>query len=118
MKTASSHQLAPGVKEVDLALKYLKEGKENQIPQDSFRESTLKELEDFGLAERLSNGCYLITEKGKFAKQMGAFNYMEMKRTEQFFLTTPKIQFNTKSKFIETAFVLFLLLVLIILVTN
>ena len=118
MKTANDIQIAPGVKEVDLALKYMKEGRENPIPQDSFREATLKELEDFGLINRLPNGSYLITEKGIYARQMGAFEYMEMKRTEKFFLESPKVQFNTKSKFIETAFVLFLLLVLIILVIN
>ena len=116
--TTNNDHIAPGVKEVDLALKYMKEGQENPIPQDSFREATLKELEDFGLIERLHNGCYLITEKGTYAKQMGAYEYMELKRTEDYFLNAPKVRFNTRSKFIETAFVLFLLLVLIILVIN
>lgn len=116
--TTHNNQIAPGVKEVDLALKYMKEDKENPIPQDSFRESTLKELEEFGLIERLPNGCYLITDEGTYAKKMGAYEYMELKRTEEYFLKSPKIRFNTRSNFIETAFVLFLLLVLIILVTN
>ena len=118
MKTGNNTHSAPGVKEIDLALRYMKEGRENPIPQDSFREATLKELEDFGLIERLSNGCYLITSKGTYAKQMGAYNYIELKRTERFFLKTSRFQLSSKRKFIATALALFLLLVLIILVTN
>ncbi|QED37860.1 hypothetical protein FK178_09045 [Antarcticibacterium arcticum] len=117
METESYHIQTPGVKEIDLALKYMKDGRENLIPQDSFREATLMELEEFGLVEKLPNGNYLITDKGLYAKRIGAFEYIKMKRTEDYFLNSPKIGFNTKNKFIETAFVLFLLLILVILVT-
>tara|TARA_R100000935_G_C2739670_1_gene125354 strand:+ start:101 stop:457 length:357 start_codon:yes stop_codon:yes gene_type:complete len=118
METESYHIKTPGVKEIDLALKYMKEDRENPIPPDSFRDATLIELQEFGLVEKLSNGNYLLTDRGMYAKKMGAYDYIQMKRTEEYFLNSPKVGFNTKNKFIETAFVLFLLLILIILVTN
>src|SRR5690606_39367780 len=74
-----------GVKEIDLALKYMKEEKENTIPQDSFSNTTLDELEKFKLVRKLSNGKYVITEKGSHAKQLGAFRYIEMKKSENYF---------------------------------
>lgn len=118
METDSYHIKTPGVKEIDLALKYMKDGRENPIPPDSFRDATLRELQEYDLVEKLPNGNYLITDRGMDAKKMGAYDYIKMKRNEEYFLNSPKLGFNTKNKFIETAFVLFLLLVLIILVTN
>lgn len=105
-----------GVKEIDLALKYMKEEKENSIPQDSFSDSTIKELEKFNLIEKLPNGKYKITEKGSYAKKLGAFRYIEMKKSETYFSDFSTEKFNENKKLIDTIFILALgaLLVLFI----
>lgn len=95
-----------GVKEIDLALKYMKEEKENVIPQDSFSKATLNELEKFKLIEKLSNGKYVITEKGKYAKQLGAFRYIEMKKSETYFSDFSVEKYNDNKRLIDTAFII------------
>jgi len=103
-----------GVKEIDLALKYMKEEKENAIPQDSFSNSTLDELEKFKLVKKLSNGKYVITEKGSYAKQLGAFRYIEMKKSENYFSNFSQEKFNDNKRLIDTTFVIALGVLLIL----
>ncbi len=105
------------VKEVDMALLYLKEEKENPIPQDSFREETLRELEKFGLVKKLSNGNYLITTKGVYARQMGAFRYMEMKKSEDFFSDYSPARYENRKTQIQSTFLLALVILLVLFVT-
>lgn len=95
-----------GVKEIDLALKYMKEEKENSIPQDSFSNATLAELEKYKLIEKLSNGKYVITEKGSYAKQLGAFRYIEMKKSENYFLDFSAEKYNDNKRLIDITFIL------------
>lgn len=103
-----------GVKEIDLALKYMKEEKENIIPQDSFSSATLAELEKFKLIEKLPNGKYVITEKGSYAKQLGAFRYIEMKKSENYFSDFSAERYNENKRLIDTAFFLVLGILLIL----
>lgn len=103
-----------GVKEIDLALKYMKEEKENVIPQDSFSNSTLNELEKFKLVEKLPNGKYIITEKGSYAKQLGAFRYIEMKKSENYFSDFSTEKYNDNKRLIDTTYLLVLGLLLIL----
>lgn len=99
-------------KEVDMALLYIKAGKENSIPQDSFREETLDQLESFDLIKKLPNGNYSITEEGLYARQLGAFKYMEMKKAEKFFGNYSPGTYNNKKKLISTSYLIALLLLL------
>ncbi|CAN5158596.1 hypothetical protein BH23BAC2_BH23BAC2_23430 [soil metagenome] len=105
-----------GVKEIDLALNYIKEEKENSIPQDSFQEATLIELEKYKLIERRPNGKYVITEKGSYAKQLGAFRYIEMKKSENYFSNYSTQKYNDNKKLIDYAFLLAMMLLLILFV--
>lgn len=105
------------VKEVDMALLYIKEEKENSIPQDSFREETLNQLEKYDLVKKLPNDNYIITKKGIYARQMGAFRYMEMKRAENFFSDYSSEKYENKKDQIQATFLLALVLLLILLVT-
>lgn len=100
-----------------MALLYLKEERENAIPQDSFREETLKQLEKFDLVKKLNNGNYLITTKGIYARQMGAFRYMEMKKSEDFFSDYSPARYETKKNQIQTTFLLALVILLVLFVT-
>jgi len=103
-----------GVKEIDLALKYMKEEKENTIPQDSFSNTTLDELEKFKLVRKLSNGKYVITEKGSYAKQLGAFRYIEMKKSENYFSDFSQEKYNDNKRLIDITFVVALGVLLIL----
>ncbi len=103
-----------GVKEIDLALKYMKEEQENYIPQDSFSTKTLNELEKYKLIEKLPNGKYIITKKGSYAKQLGAFRYIEMKKSEIYFSDFSVEKYNENKRLIDTAFLLALGIILIL----
>lgn len=103
-----------GVKEIDLALKYMKEERENEIPQDSFSNTTLNELEKFKLVEKLPNGKYIVTERGSYAKQLGAFRYIEMKKSENYFSDFSLEQYNENKRIIDTIFLLALGIILIL----
>ncbi len=105
------------VKEVDMALRYIKEEKENSIPQDSFRKETLNELEKYDLIKQLSNNKYVITPKGIYARKMGAFIYIEMKRSENFFSDYSIEKYEHKKHQIQATFILALVLLLILFVT-
>ena len=102
------------LKEVDMALNYLKVDQENSIPQDSFRDETMNQLQKFGLVERLSNGTYAITDRGIYARQLGAFNYIEMKKSEEFFSDYSPERYESQKKLIETSFLIALVLLLIL----
>lgn len=104
------------LKEVDMALNYLKVDQENYIPQDSFRDETMDQLQKFGLVEKLQNGTYAITDLGVYARQLGAFKYMEMKKSEDFFSDYSPARYESQKKLIKTSFLiaLFLLLILFI----
>lgn len=99
-------------KEVDMALLYLKAGKENPIPQDSFREETLDQLEQYDLVKKLANGNYLITKQGIYARQLGAFKYMELKKSEDFFSDYSPAMYNSKKRIIRTSYLVALILLL------
>ena len=103
-----------GVKEIDLALRFMKEKKENVIPQDSFSTSTLDELEKYKLINKLENGKYVITEKGSYAKQLGAFRYIEMKKSEIYFSDYSPEKYNDNKRLIDVTFILALGLILIL----
>lgn len=103
-----------GVKEIDLALKYMKEEKENVIPQDSFSNATMEELEKFSLIKKLPNGKYIITEKGSYAKQLGAFRYIEMKKSENYFSDFSTEKYNENKRLIDITFLLALGVLLIL----
>ena len=103
-----------GVKEIDLALKFMKEERENVIPQDSFSDSTLDELEKFKLIKKLSNGKYILTEKGAYAKQLGAFRYIEMKKSENYFSDFSEEKYNDNKRLIDITFVIALGVLLIL----
>lgn len=105
------------VKEVDMALLFIKEERENSIPQDSFRNETLQELEKFDLIKKLPNNKYIITKKGTYARQMGAFRYMEMKRSENFFSDYSEEKYETKKNQIQATFALAIMLLIILFVT-
>lgn len=105
------------VKEVDMALLFIKEEKENSIPQDSFRQETLEELEKFDLIKKLPNNKYIITPKGTYARQMGAYRYMEMKRSENFFSDYSAEKHKNKKNQIQATFALALMLLIILFVT-
>lgn len=116
----SSHQFPNSnfaVKEVDMALLYIKEEKENSIPQDSFREETLNQLEKYDLIKKLPNDNYIITKKGIYARQMGAFRYIEMERSENFFSDYSPEKYEHKKIQIQATFLLALVLLIILLVT-
>ncbi len=104
------------LKEVDMALNYLKVDQENSIPQDSFRDETMNQLQKFGLVERLQNGKYAITDKGIYARQLGAFKYIEMKKSEDFFSDYSPKRYESQKKLIQTSFFLALVLLLILFV--
>jgi len=103
-----------GVKEIDLALRFMKEKKENVIPQDSFSTSTLDELEKYKLITKLENGKYVITEKGSYAKQLGAFRYIEMKKSENYFSDYSPEKYSDNKRLIDVTFILALGLILIL----
>ncbi|UJH92145.1 hypothetical protein LZ575_06075 [Antarcticibacterium sp. 1MA-6-2] len=103
------------IKEIDMALRYIREERENVIPQDSFREDMLNELEDFNLIKKLSNGTYIITEQGLYARKMGAHQYIEMKKSEEFFSNYSPEKYNSKKKLIDVTFMVSLLLLIILL---
>lgn len=105
------------VKEIDMALRYIREDRQNSIPQDSFREDTLQELEDFELIKKLPNGTYSITKQGLYARQMGAHAYIEMKKSEKLFSDYPPEKYNKKKKLIDLTFMVSLLLLIILFIT-
>lgn len=100
-----------------MALRYIREERENVIPQDSFREDTLNELEDFNLIKKLPNGTYTITEQGLYARKMGAYQYIEMKKSEKFFSDYSPEKYNSKKKLIDVTFMVSLLLLIILFFT-
>lgn len=104
------------LKEVDMALNYLKVDQENSIPQDSFRDETMNQLQKFGLVERLPNGSYAITDRGIYARQLGAFKYIEMKRSEDFFSDYSPERYESQKRLIQTSFLVALVLLLILFV--
>lgn len=101
---------------MDMALRYIKEDQENFIPQDSFQEETLDELESFGLIRKIPNQNYILTDKGKDARQLGAYNYLQMKKAENYFLNYSPEKYTRKKKQIETSFLFALALILILFV--
>lgn len=105
------------IKEVDMALLFIKENRENSIPQDSFRNETLEELETFGLIKKLPNNKYIITTKGTYARQMGAFKYIEMKKSELFFSDYSAKKYEIKKSQIQATFALALMFLIILFVT-
>lgn len=105
------------VKEVDMALNYLKVDQENSIPQDSFRDETMDQLQKFGLVEKLQNGTYAITDRGIYARQLGAFKYIEMKKSEDFFSDYSPERYENQKKLIQTSFYIALVLLLILFIT-
>lgn len=112
MSSPQTLSIGYAAKEVDMALLYLKAGKENPIPQDSFREETLDQLESFHLVKKMTNGNYLITKQGLYARQLGAFKYMEMKKSEDFFSDYSPDRYNNKKKLIRTSYLVALILLL------
>lgn len=105
------------LKEVDMALNYLKADQENSIPQDSFRDETMNQLQKFGLVEKLSNGSYAITDRGIYARQLGAFKYIEMKKSEDFFSDYSPARYESQKKLIQTSFLIILFLLLVLFIT-
>ena len=92
----------------------MKEEKENIIPQDSFSNATLDELENYKLIRKLENGKYVITEKGSYAKQLGAFRYIEMKKSEKYFSNFSTEKYNDNKRLIDITFLLALGVLLIL----
>lgn len=116
LETIKADKKMFGVKEVDMALRYIKEDQENYIPHDSFQEETLNELESFGLIRKLPNHNYVLTQKGKDARQLGAYNYIKMKKAENYFLNYTPEKHSRKKKLIETSFIIALVFILILFV--
>lgn len=116
LETINANKKMFGVKEVDMALRYIKEDQENYIPHDSFQEETLNELESFALIRKLPNHNYVLTQKGKDARQLGAYNYIKMKKAENYFLNYTPEKHTKKKKLIETSFIIALVFILILFV--